>query len=156
MFRLGALAGVDVVDYASLVRALEIRREHFRELGATATDHAAFTAYTGRLPRSEAEAVVQRALQGTLEAGDAERFTGHMLMEMARMSADDGLVMQLHLGSYRNHNQTLFDRFGPDKGCDIPIAMEYTRSLRPLLGEFGEHPRVRILLFTLDESAYAR
>ena len=93
---------------------------------------------------------------GTATPEDQRRFVGHMLMVMAGQSIDDGLVMQLHAGSLRNHNQSVFERFGPDRGADIPVATEYTRNLRPLLNAFGNDARFRLLLFTLDESTYSR
>ena len=136
--------------------ALEERRAHFRSLGAVATDHGAETAYTGRLAPSEADAILGRALRGEASAADARRFTGHLLMELARMSVDDGLVMQLHVGSFRDHDAAVFERFGPDMGADIPVAAELTRNLRPLLDLFGNDPRLRLILFTLDETVYSR
>jgi glucuronate isomerase len=108
------------------------------------------------LSEEEAEAIFQRALNGTASDEDAMRFTGHMLIENARMSIEDGLVMQLHPGSYRNHNQTILERFGWDKGADIPIPVEYTRNLLPLLNKYGNDARLTLILFTLDESTYAR
>jgi glucuronate isomerase len=154
--RLSEASGVEIVDLASYLRALEQRRAFFKRMGATATDHAALTPYTGRLEPREAEAIFARALRGQASADDAAGFMGHMLMEMARMSAEDGLVMQLHVGSLRNHHDDLFERFGPDIGADIPIQTEWTRNLRPLLNSFGRDPRFRLLLFTLDESGYSR
>jgi glucuronate isomerase len=79
-----------------------------------------------------------------------------MLVEFARMSAEDGLVMQLHAGSLRNHNEAVYRRFGPDKGADIPVATDWTRGLRTLLNERGNDPRFRLIAFALDESAYSR
>ncbi|KAB8144301.1 glucuronate isomerase [Chloroflexia bacterium SDU3-3] len=154
--RLSQVSGVDVASYASFIQALEQRRAFFRELGAKATDHAALTAYTQRLTDVEAEAIFARALRGQPQADDAARFTGHMLIELARMSAEDGLVMQLHVGSARNHNAAVFERFGLDKGADIPLATEWTRALQPLLNAYGNDPRLRLILFTLDESSYSR
>jgi glucuronate isomerase len=154
--RLSQVSGVEIVDFGSYLRALEQRRAFFKRMGATATDHAALTPYTGRLETSEAEAIVARALRGQASAEDAAAFMGHMLLEMARMSAEDGLVMQLHVGSLRNHHDALFERFGPDIGADIPVATEWTRNLRPLLNSYGRDPRFRLLLFTLDESGYSR
>jgi glucuronate isomerase len=104
----------------------------------------------------EANAIFQRARRGQASADDARLFTGHMLMQMARMSVEDGLVMQLHVGALRNHNRTVFERFGPDKGADMPIATEYTRNLQPLLNAFGNDRRFTLVLFTLDEATYAR
>lgn len=153
---LSEASGVEVNSYPSLVQALEDRRAFFKSMGATATDHAALTAYTGRLTDAEADTLFQRALNGQATADDAARFTGHMLMENARMSVEDGLVMQLHVGSYRNHNQVIFQRFGLDKGADIPIAGEFTRGLHPLLNEFGSDARLTLILFTLDETTYSR
>ena len=153
---LGAVAGIAIEDYASFIRALEQRRAVFKSMGATATDHAAETAFTERLSAAECEATFARALRGDADADDAARFTGHMLIEMARMSAEDGLVMQLHVGSLRNHNEAIFRRFGPDKGADIPLAGEFTRGLRPLLNAFGNDPRFSLILFTLDEAVYSR
>jgi glucuronate isomerase len=153
---LSQASGIEVNSYSSLVRALENRRAFFKSMGATATDHAAQTAYTRRLTGAEADALFQRALDGQATAEDAARFTGHMLMENARMSVEDGLVMQLHVGSYRNHNQVIFERFGLDKGADIPIVGEFTRGLHPLLNEFGNDARLTLILFTLDETTYSR
>jgi glucuronate isomerase len=154
--RLSAVSGVEIADYAEFVRALEQRRSFFKELGATATDHAALTPYTARLSDAEAQAIFARALAGAATADDAAAFTGHMLIEMARMSVEDGLVMQLHVGSFRNHNDAVFARFGADKGADIPVATEWTRNLRPLLNAYGSDPRFRLILFTLDEGTYSR
>ena len=149
-------AGSDIGDYASYIRALEERRVFFKEMGATATDHAAETPYTELLSGGEAETVFRRGLTGQASETDARRFTGHMLVEMARMSSEDGLVMQLHTGSIRNHNAALFRRFGADMGADIPHALDFTRSLKPLLDRFGSHPSLRLILFTLDEATSAR
>ncbi len=153
---LSAVSGMEINSYRAMLRALEDRRACFKEMGATATDHAALTPYTEALSEREAEAIFQRALRGEATADDAARFTGHMLIEMARMSVEDGLVMQLHPGSFRNHNSIIFERFGPDMGADIPIAAEYTRNLRPLLERCGNDPRFTLILFTLDETTYSR
>ena len=149
-------SGIDVVNYGAYIGALEARRAFFKEMGATATDHAAETPYTELLSNGEAEAVFQRGLRGEATAEDAKVFTAHMLVEMARMSSEDGLVMQLHPGSVRNHNPAVFGRFGADKGADIPRALDFTRNLKALLDRFGSHPSLRLILFTLDESTSAR
>jgi glucuronate isomerase len=153
---LSEISGISVRDYQTYIQALENRRAFFKEMGATATDHAALTPYTEELSAREAEAIFQRALEGKASNEDATRFTGHMLMENARMSLEDGLVMQLHPGSYRSHNTPVFQRFGVDKGGDIPVPTEYTRNLHPLLNKYGNDPRLTLLLFTLDETTYSR
>jgi glucuronate isomerase len=153
---LSEVSGVTVHAYPTFIRALEERRAFFKSLGARATDHGAQSAYTAELSPSEADAIFQRALRGRATPDDAHRFTAHMLVESARMSIEDGLVMQFHAGSVRNHNQPVFDRFGPDKGCDIPERGEFTHNLRPLLNKYGNDPRLTLILFTLDESTYAR
>ncbi|MDQ2996839.1 MAG: glucuronate isomerase, partial [Chloroflexota bacterium] len=119
--RLSEVSGLEISDFASYIRALEDRRAFFKRMGATATDHAALTPYTTQLEAHECETIFLRALHGQATNDDAARFMGHMLLEMARMSAEDGLVMQLHVGSLRNHHDALFERFGPDIGADIPI-----------------------------------
>src|SRR4029079_5943752 len=111
---------------------------------------------TARLSNSAVAAIFDRALRGQATDDDAAQFTGHMLIEFARMSAEDGLVMQLHLGVVRNHNAALLARFGADKGADIPVATEWTRNLQPLLNAYRADPRFRLILFTLDESSYSR
>jgi glucuronate isomerase len=153
---LSRASGVEVGGYAAFIRALEGRREHFRSLGATSTDHAVLEPYTERLPDAEADALFQKARRGEATGADQARFEAHMLMEMARMSAEDGMVMQIHPGSLRNHNDVIFRRFGLDKGGDIPVPTEYTRNLRNLLNAHGNDPRFRLVLFTLDETTYAR
>ena len=154
--RLSETAGVHVKDYNSYIHALENRRRFFKSMGATAADHAALTAYTEVLSAAEAESIFQRALKGQSAAKDAARFTGHMMIEMARMSAEDGLVMQIHVGSYRNHNPQIHARHGPDMGADMPIRSEFTKNLKPLLDRYGNHPRLTLILFALDESSYSR
>jgi glucuronate isomerase len=109
-----------------------------------------------RLPRGEAEALFAKALRGEASGDDAARFTAHMLSEMARMSVEDGLVMQLHVGSFRNHDEGVFSRFGPDTGADIPVRTDWTRGLREILNDFGGDPRFRLVVFTLDEGTYSR
>jgi len=153
---LGREHGAPLVDYAEFVRALEDRRTFFKSMGATATDHGVLEPYTTWLPPDEAETVFQRARQGDVTAADERRFTAHLLMEMARLSVRDGLVMQLHAGALRNHNRLVFERFGPDRGADIPVATEFTRNLRPLLNAYGNDARLTVVVFTLDESTYSR
>ena len=153
---LSEASGVSIHSYDTFIKALEERREAFKAMGAKATDHGAETAYTEELPRTEAEQIFARALEGKATVEDARRFTGHMIIESARMSIEDGLVMQFHVGSLRNHNRALYRQFGADSGADIPIRSEFTRNLHPLLNKFGNDPRLRLVLFTLDESTYAR
>lgn len=154
--KLRGASGLDVGDYRGFIAALEERRAFFRSLGATATDHAVLEPYTERLPDGEANTIFQRALRGEATADDQQRFEAHMLMEMARMSVEDGMVMQIHPGSYRDHNRDLFERFGQDKGADIPVPTEYTRNLQALLNAYGNEPGFTLVLFTLDETTYAR
>ena len=153
---LSDVSSVAVHSYSTFIQALEERRAYFKRMGATATDHGAQSAYTAELSLAEADAIFQRALRGKATSDDAHRFTAHMIMESARMSTEDGLVMQFHAGSVRNHNQPVFDRFGPDKGCDIPERSEFTHNLRPLLNKYGNDPRLTFIVFTLDESTYSR
>ena len=139
-----------------LIQALQQRRVFFQELGATATDHGVLEPFTEQLTPDEVERLFQRARSGMATAADQRRFEGHLLMEMARLSVADGLVMQMHAGALRDHNRVVFDRFGPDTGGDIPIATEFTRNVRPLLNTYGNDPRFTLVLFTLDESTYSR
>ena len=154
---LGALAGENTSTWAGYLAALRNRRQYFKEVGgATSTDHGHATATTADLSDADAERLFEKALRGTITAAEAEIFRGQMLTEMAKMSLDDGLVMQIHPGSFRNHNPTLFDRFGRDKGADIPTGTEYVRALKPLLDRVGNERNLTIILFTLDETSYAR
>jgi glucuronate isomerase len=125
-------------------------------MGATATDHGVLEPATVDLDPLEAERLFQHALHGQSSAAEAKRFTAGMLVVMARMSAEDGLVMQIHPGSLRSHNRSVLEKFGPDRGGDIPIRTEYTRNLQPLLNRFGNDPRFSLVIFTLDETTYAR
>jgi glucuronate isomerase len=154
--RLGELTGEDAWTWAGYLRALVQRRAFFASLGATSTDHGHPSAVTADLDRASCERLFSRALRGELAAAESELFRGQMLTEMARMSLDDGLVLQIHPGSWRNHNGALFRRFGRDKGADIPTPTDYVRALRPLLERYGNEPRLTVILFTLDESSYSR
>jgi glucuronate isomerase len=153
---LGEITGKEITSYPALIEALEERRQFFKQHGATSTDHGVEIPLTLELSRNECESIFSRALVGESRADDASRFTAHMLMEMARMSIDDGLVMQIHPGSFRNHNNQLLVNYGTDKGADIPVQTEYTRNLHALLNKYGNNPKLNLLIFTLDESNYAR
>lgn len=154
--QLGTLTGEDVSTYGGYLRAHAVRRAFFREHGATATDHGHPSAFTADLPPAEADALYAKVLSGPSSAAEAELFRGQMLTEMARMSLEDGMVLQIHPGVHRNHNAMLMKRFGRDKGADIPTGTEYVRALKPLLDRFGNEPGLTIILFTLDEDAYTR
>jgi len=154
--KLGAIAGEDTASFTGYLRALENRRAYFAAHRATATDHGHPTAATSDLPRPDCERLFARALTGEATAEERERFRGQMLTEMARMSVEDGLVMQIHPGALRNHNPQVMAAFGRDKGADIPMRTDYVHALRPLLDLFGNERRLSIILFTLDESTYSR
>jgi len=154
--RLGELTGDDTGRWDGYLDALRRRREVFRRLGAVATDHGHPTAFTADLDGPRCQRLLDGARRGTLAPGEAELFRGRLLVEMARMSVEDGLVMQLHPGSRRNHNPAVHARFGPDRGADIPGPVEFTTSLKPLLDAVGDDPRLRLVLFTLDESTFSR
>jgi glucuronate isomerase len=151
-----AMAGEDAASYAGYLRAHERRRADFRAAGATSTDHGHPSAFTVNLPRVEIEALYTKAMSGPVTAREAELFRGHMLVEMARMSIEDGMVMQLHPGVHRSHNAAVLARFGRDKGGDIPVAGEFVQALKPLLDLYGNDPRLTLILFTLDEDVYSR
>ncbi|MEX0969396.1 MAG: glucuronate isomerase [Paracoccaceae bacterium] len=155
MAKLADMTGEDVTHYSGFLAALRCRRAAFRAAGATATDHDAPVLATHWLP-DEIDALHGRALSGRLTGVETLAYYGHMLVEMAQMAAEDGMVMQLHAGCQRNTNAPLFQQFGPDMGADIPAATNWVHGLGPLLNRVGNDPRLRLILFTLDEGAYAR
>jgi len=153
---LGNQTGEDTESWKGYVRALEKTRARFKDLGCTATDHGHPTARTADLSPRDAADLFSQMLSGRADTQQRELFRAHMLTEMARMSVEDGLVMQIHPGSARNHNRQLYQRYGRDVGADIPTATNYVDGLRPLLDRFGNEPNLTIILFTLDESTYSR
>jgi glucuronate isomerase len=154
--RLGAITGEDTGSWKGYLAAHRQRRQFFKSLGATATDHGHPTARTLDLAEAEAAVLFARVIAGPVTPEEADAFRGQMITEMARMSLDDGLVLQLHPGSFRNHSPALYSRFGRDKGADIPTPTDYVRALKPLLDAVGHEPDLTIILFTLDETAYSR
>jgi glucuronate isomerase len=153
---LSALTGEDSFSWSGYLAAHRNRRAYFATMGATSTDHGHPTALTADLPRADAEALFGKVSAGQFTPADAELFRAQMLTEMAAMSVVDGMVMQLHPGAFRNHNAGVFARFGRDKGADIPTRTDYVHALKPLLDRFGNDSRLSLILFTLDESSYAR
>ena len=156
MAHFAELTGEDVHSWKGYLAAHRKRRADFRAAGATATDHGHPTAATANLSPSEAEALFAKIVGGSWTQADAELFRAQMLTEMAAMSVEDGMVMQIHPGSFRNHNAGLFASHGRDKGADIPTRTDYVQALKPLLDRFGTSTDLSIILFTLDESSYAR
>jgi glucuronate isomerase len=154
--RLGAQTGEDTATWAGYINALRTARTRFREMGCTATDHGHPTARTASLSETDCGRLFRQVLSGAADVQQRELFRAQMLTEMARMSVEDGLVMQLHAGSVRNHNRKLYERNGRDVGADIPAQMNYVEALRPLLDQFGNEPGLTLIIFTLDESTYSR
>ena len=153
---LGKRYGVEINTFANLLTALRKARAHFKDCGATATDHGVFSARTLKLTSGEAESLFAKAFAGDASKLELDNFRAAALFEHALMAADDGLVMQIHPGSLRNYDAEIFAKFGPDKGFDIPVATTYTQELQPLLNAVGKHPNFRAVIFTLDESTYSR
>lgn len=156
VIRLGEMTGEETGSWEGYLRALAERRRFFKGMGATSTDHGHPSAATADLDIAACRKLFDSALKGLLAAEEAELFRGQMLTEMVRMSLEDGMVIQIHPGSWRNHNPELFRTFGRDKGADIPTRTDYVRALKPLLDRFGNEPGLTVILFTLDESAYSR
>jgi glucuronate isomerase len=154
--RLAAAADIDIAGYDDFVTALERRREFFARHGATASDHGIECLATERLDDTTARRIFAAALRGDSAPREAAAFGAHMLDELARMSCEDGLVMQLHPGVLRDHHGPTLRAYGPDAGADIPVRAEFTRALRPLLERYGTHPRFRMVPFTVDETTFSR
>lgn len=154
--KLGELYGVEITSFANLLSALRKARAHFKDSGATASDHGVVSAQTLKLESTKAEELFKKALSGAANKSELDDFRAAMLFEHALMAADDGLVMQIHPGSLRNYDSEIFAEFGPDKGFDIPVATSFTKELQPLLNAVGKHPNFKAVLFTLDESTYSR
>ena len=154
--KLAALTGCDTHRWEDYLEAHRLRRAVFRKHGATATDHGFPSARTADLPDAECRALFDKVIAGYADADDRELFRAQFLTEMARMSVEDGMVMQLHPGSLRNHNASVLARYGRDKGFDIPTRTDYATALRPLLNAVGMDPRLTLILFTLDETVYGR
>jgi glucuronate isomerase len=154
--RFADISGEDTSTWDGYLAAHRNRREFFKSMGATSTDHGHPTAATADLSKRDCEALFAKAINGQCSVQDAELFRAQMLTEMAAMSLDDGLVMQIHPGSFRNHNPLIFKRFGRDRGADIPQRTDYVRALKPLLDRFGNDSALTVILFTLDESGYSR
>ncbi|PYG33062.1 glucuronate isomerase [Pelagimonas varians] len=152
----GELTGEDIASYDGYLNAHRARRAFFRSHGATATDHGHPTARTEDLPHTEAAALYAKAISGQITASEADAFRGQMLTEMARMSVEDGMTMQIHAGSTRNHSAQVFASHGRDKGFDIPRRTDFVDALKPMLDAVGMERDLNILLFTLDETTYGR
>jgi glucuronate isomerase len=156
MSSLAAAANTPTDTYAGYLAALADRRRYFKEHGAVSSDHAHADVVTLTLDDAEAGRIYTSALRGEASAAEATAFRRHMLVEMARMATEDGLVMTLHPGVYRNHDSSALSRFGPDTGHDIPMTTEFTRGLQPLLDRYGNTEGFHVVLFTVDETVYSR
>ncbi|MGJ8694324.1 MAG: glucuronate isomerase [Thalassotalea sp.] len=154
--KLSALTNEDTHSWHGYLNAIRNRREFFRLHGATATDHGHATALTADLSPVECQRLFEKVITGQASPQEQELFRAQMLTEMAGMSLEDGMVLQLHPGIHRNHNTSVLQQFGTDKGGDIPVSVEYVNSLKPLLSKYGNESKLRIILFTLDEDNYTR
>lgn len=143
-------------SFENYLKSIQERREFFIEMGAVSTDHGCLESYTAEVSNSVMQKLLDKALKRNIDKDEAREFHGRMLIEMARMSLEDGLVMQIHPGAFRNHSSFILSRFGRDMGVDIPVETEYVRGLRPLLERYGHEKNLKIILFTLDDTRYTR
>lgn len=153
---LAAASGISTDGYAGYLDALRQRRQAFIAAGARATDHSHSTADMTPLDDADARRLFDAARAGSIDTAGARAFTSHMLFQMASMSAEDGLVMQIHHGVLRDHDRRSAATYGANIGVDIPTGIEFTRALRPALEAFGHDPRFRMIAFTIDETVYSR
>jgi glucuronate isomerase len=153
---LSKTSSLEIKDFPTFLQAIESRRSFFKQMGATATDLAVVSANSEKVAPVVMESLFQKGINQKINQKESAQFVAGMLLELARMSAEDGLVMQLHVGSYRNHDEGLFESAGPNLGADFPVPVTFTQPLRPLLDCFGNHPNFHMILFTLDETTYAR
>ncbi|MFD7021195.1 glucuronate isomerase [Promicromonospora sukumoe] len=161
--RLATASGIATDTYDGYLAALRERRAAFVAAGGLATDHGHFSADTTPLPDDVARTLFEKAFAaepstggGVLSAAEEAAFSAHMLFQMAAMSAEDGLVMQFHPGVLRDHDPAVAAAFGPDKGYDIPVAVDFAQGLRPVLEAFGNSQSFRMIAFTIDEDVYSR
>ena len=151
-----SMCGKTSVTFANYIAALRERRQYFIDHGAVSTDHGVYEPYTTVLTEAKASTLFDAAIAGSLSDSDAREFAGHMLTQMARMSCDDGLVMTLHAGVFRNHSSETHASYGPDTGHDIPVQVEFVNNIRPMLEAYGMHPKLKVILFSLDETTWGR
>jgi glucuronate isomerase len=154
--RLAEVSGIDTGDYDGYIAAMEDRRQYFKDNGAVSSDHSHYDARTDMLEVAEAERIYASARKGEVSEVEATALRRHLVSEMARMACDDGLVMTLHPGVRRNHHLATFEKYGADVGTDIPVQMEFTEALRPMLNRYGTHPNFQLVIFTLDETVFSR
>ena len=154
--RLAEVSGIDTGSYAGWVAAMENRRAFFKSHGAVSTDHSHRDARVEPLASGEAERLYARARARTITPDEADTLRRGFMFEQARMAADDGLVMTLHPAVYRNHHPATFQRYGADVGADIPLQVEFTRAVAPMLAAFGTSPYFQVVFFTMDETVYSR
>ncbi|HWU45537.1 MAG TPA: glucuronate isomerase [Humibacter sp.] len=154
--RLAEVSGIDCFSYRGLLDALRARRRFFIENGATATDTGVIDAWAEPLSDAEAERLHAAGVAGTITPHEALAYRRNMLYQFAVMAVEDGLVMQLHPGVLRNHHRPTLEKFGPDTGHDLPEVAAFTRPLARVLNDFGTDPAFRLVLFTVDETAFAR
>ena len=154
--RLAEVSGIDTGDYDGYIAAMESRRQYFKDNGAVSSDHSHLDAHTDPLEVAEAERIYASARKGEVTEVEATALRRHLVSEMARMACDDGLVMTLHPGVRRNHHMATFEKYGADVGTDIPVQMEFTDALRPMLNRYGTHPNFQLVIFTLDETVFSR
>ncbi|QOR47843.1 glucuronate isomerase [Trueperella pecoris] len=156
MGNLSEASGIDTTTWAGFNAAMENRRAYFKAAGAISTDHSHRDPGTARLSDVDAERLYKDALAGKISSDDADALRRSMMYEQVRMASEDGLVMTLHPGVYRNHHTPSFTKYGADVGCDIPLKTEFTDALQPALADFGDSDNLHLIPFTMDETVYSR
>jgi glucuronate isomerase len=154
--KLEEAAGIPIRDYGDLKAALENRVDFFHQVGCRISDHALDYVPFAECTEAEAAAIFARARQGeTVSLEEERKYKTDLLVFLARLYADRGWAMQLHMNALRNNNRRMFRALGPDTGFDsindAPVAVE----LCGLLNAMAEQDALpKTILYSLNPRDY--
>ncbi len=133
--RFAELTSTDAWTWKGYLDAHRQRRAQFKSAGALAISQFALAARTADLPAEDAEKLFAKIVSRDFSPAEGDLFRAQMATEMARMSLDDGLVLQLHLDTPPVH----------DPEQKVPPPMPSVDGLLPLLQRFRGEPGLRVV-----------
>ncbi|VGO23106.1 glucuronate isomerase [Pontiella sulfatireligans] len=117
--QLSEASGVEIVDFATLMEAVDLRHEYFHSVGCRLSDHGVAYVPDAEADSATLDAIFCKVMRGgepTKEEADA--YLAASLYIVGKLNHTRGWAQQFHVGVFRNNNSRLFKALGPDTGFD--------------------------------------
>ncbi len=135
-----------------VIAALIERVEFFAEMGCRASDHGLDYIPFRKGTAEEVNAVYAKVMNGEcITVEEAEKYQTAVLMTLGKAYHRLDIAMQLHYSCYRNANERMYRKLGPDTGFDMIAQNNCGEMIANLLNELDKTAECpKTILYSLN------